>query len=46
MNIADNVIREKIKNVYFIWGRGKTIIANQLEWLYRWREQCESEVGL
>jgi len=30
MNIADNVIREKIKNVYFIWGRGKTTIANEL----------------
>lgn len=30
MTIADNVIKNKLKNVYFIWGRGKTTIANEL----------------
>jgi hypothetical protein len=30
MNIPDNILREKLKNVCFIWGRGKTTIANEL----------------
>lgn len=30
MNIADNIIKNKLKNVYFIWGRGKTTVANIL----------------
>ena len=30
MDIADNIIRNKLKNVYFIWGRGKTTVANIL----------------
>ena len=30
MHIADNIIRNKLKNVYFIWGRGKTTIAREL----------------
>lgn len=30
MLIADNIIRNKLRNVYFIWGRGKTTIANKL----------------
>lgn len=30
MNIADNIIKQKLKNEYFIWGRGKTTIANEL----------------
>lgn len=30
MNIANNIIRNKLKNVYFIWGRGKTTVANKL----------------
>ena len=30
MNIPDNVLRQKLRNVYFIWGRGKTTIANEL----------------
>lgn len=30
MYIADSTIRAKLKNVYFIWGRGKTTIANEL----------------
>jgi hypothetical protein len=30
MNIPDNVLKEKLKNIYFIWGRGKTTIANEL----------------
>lgn len=31
MNITDQVIREKLSNVYFIWGRGKTTIARALQ---------------
>ncbi len=31
MNIPNNVIKNKLKNVYFIWGRGKTTIANRLK---------------
>lgn len=34
MIIADNVLREKLKNVYFLWGRGKTTIANTLQEKY------------
>ena len=34
MYISDGVIREKLKNVYFIWGRGKTTIANKLKEKY------------
>lgn len=34
MYIADNIIRNKLKNVYFIWGRGKTTVANKL------RDKC------
>lgn len=30
MDISDNIIRNKLKNVYFIWGRGKTTVANIL----------------
>ena len=30
MNFADNIIRNKLKNVYFIWGRGKTAVAKEL----------------
>lgn len=30
MEIADNIIREKLKHVYFLWGSGKTTIANGL----------------
>lgn len=30
MNIADNIIKNKLKNVYFIWGSGKTVTANAL----------------
>ncbi len=30
MDIADNIIRNKLKNVYFIWGRGKTTVADIL----------------
>lgn len=30
MYIADNIIKNKLKNVYFIWGRGKTAVANNL----------------
>ena len=30
MYIADNIIKKRIDNVYFIWGRGKTTIANGL----------------
>lgn len=34
MNIADSIIKNKLKNVYFIWGRGKTTIANRLKEKY------------
>lgn len=34
MYISDGIIREKLKNVYFIWGRGKTTIANRLSEKY------------
>lgn len=30
MIIADNIIKEKLKNVYFITGSGKTTIANEM----------------
>jgi len=30
MYIADNIIRNALKNVYFIWGSGKTTAANAL----------------
>ena len=30
MFIADNILKAKLTNVYFIWGRGKTTIANEL----------------
>ena len=31
MNIPNSIIKAKLKNVYFIWGRGKTTIANRLK---------------
>ena len=31
MDIADNIIGNKLKNVYFIWGRGKTTVSNILQ---------------
>ena len=34
MNIADSIIKNKLKNVYFIWGQGKTTIANELHKKY------------
>lgn len=34
MNIANNIIRNRLKNVYFIWGRGKTTIAKMLREKY------------
>ncbi|MDR1689293.1 MAG: hypothetical protein LBS21_11865 [Clostridiales bacterium] len=34
MTIADNIIRNRLANVYFIWGRGKTTIANELSRKY------------
>lgn len=30
MIIPDNIIKEYLKNVYFIWGSGKTVTANAL----------------
>lgn len=36
MNIPNNVLRQKLKNVYFIWGRGKTTIANELNKKYKY----------
>ena len=34
MFFAENIIKEKIKNVYFLWGRGKSTIANELHRKY------------
>ena len=34
MEIADNIITSKLKNVYFIWGRGKTTVADILRKKY------------
>ena len=34
MYIADNIIKKRISNVYFILGRGKTTIANELRHRY------------
>lgn len=34
VDIADNIIRNKLKNVYFIWGRGKTTVADILKSKY------------
>ena len=34
MNIPNRIIKHKLKNVYFIWGRGKTTIANSLKEKY------------
>lgn len=34
MHIADSIIKQKLRNVYFIWGRGKTTIANHLQKKY------------
>lgn len=34
MVIADSIIKNKLKNVYFIWGRGKTTISNRLKEKY------------
>lgn len=30
MEIADNILKQRLHNVYFIWGSGKTTIANAL----------------
>ncbi len=34
MLFSNNILREKLKNIYFIWGRGKTTIANELKEKY------------
>lgn len=34
MVIADSTLRHRLRNVYFIWGRGKTTIANKLREQY------------
>lgn len=34
MLVSDNIIKHRLKNVYFIWGRGKTTIANELHRKY------------
>lgn len=30
MNIPNHVLKEKLSNVYFIWGSGRTTAANAL----------------
>lgn len=27
MNISDRILKQRLENVYFLWGRGKTTIA-------------------
>ena len=34
MNIPDNTLKQKLQNVYFIWGSGKTTAANELNRKY------------
>jgi hypothetical protein len=34
MNIPDNTLKQKLSNVYFIWGNGKTTMANELNQRY------------
>ena len=34
MFIADNILKQRLQNVYFIWGSGKTTIANALQKKY------------
>ncbi len=34
MFFSNNILKEKLKNVYFIWGNGKTTIANFLKEKY------------
>jgi len=34
MTISDRILKSKLQNVYFIWGRGKTTIANRLKEKY------------
>ncbi len=51
MNIADSIIKDKLKNVYFIWGRGKTTIANRLKeeygfYIYSTDESRDRQVKL
>jgi len=30
MYIADHILKRRLENVYFLWGRGKTTIASHL----------------
>lgn len=51
MHITDNVLREKLKNVYFLWGRGKTTIADELQrrhgfFVYRTDESRDRQMEL
>lgn len=34
MELADNILRQRLRNVYFLWGRGKTTIAGALNQRY------------
>ncbi len=55
MNISDRIIKRRLENVYFLWGRGKTTIANLLckrfgdtAVIYstddsRWPHMCEAD---
>ena len=54
MNISDGIIKRRLENVYFLWGRGKTTVANILReklgdssFIYstdesRWPHMCEA----
>lgn len=51
MIIADSIIKNKLKNVYFLWGRGKTTIANRLKekygfYIYSTDESRDRQVAL
>ena len=39
MMIPDSILKRTLANVYFLWGRGKTTIANHL------RDTCGYYVG-
>ena len=52
MNISDRILKQRLENVYFLWGRGKTTIAAILHDRFgaviystddsRWPHMCEA----
>ena len=53
MNISDKILKQRLKNVYFLWGRGKTTVAALLRDRFggttystddsRWPHMCEAD---